>query len=91
VEALLVQAIAKRADESIEMAATPRTAHEGGKVHDLTREIAVQAELLALNFALEGEGAEEASAALIALSRELRQAGRFSPSADARTAWRLGD
>jgi len=38
------------------------------------REIAIQAELLALNFALEGTGAELAGGALQTLSRELKDA-----------------
>jgi hypothetical protein len=38
------------------------------------KEIAIQAELLALNFALEGSGAERAEAALRGLSQELKQA-----------------
>jgi hypothetical protein len=42
----------------------------------LAREIAVQAQLLALNSALEGEGAENASEALHTLSRELRLVSR---------------
>lgn len=48
----------------------------------LTREITIQAELLALNSALEGEGAEKASQALHLLSRELRlvSRARFGPS-----------
>jgi hypothetical protein len=37
-------------------------------------EIAIQAELLALNFALEGVGAERAGDALRGLSQELKQA-----------------
>lgn len=37
-------------------------------------EIAIQAELLALNFALEGVGAERAGEALRSLSQELKQA-----------------
>jgi hypothetical protein len=47
----------------------------------LTHEIAIQAELLALNSALDGAGAEEASEALRALSRELRlvSRARFGP------------
>lgn len=76
------------------MAATPRTGADDSSVVDgLLRDIAVQAELLALNFALEGEGAEQASTALIALSRELRQAGRARPDATegARCTWRLDD
>jgi hypothetical protein len=66
-------------------------AGDGAPFDHLTREIAVQAELLALNFALEGEGAEEASAALIALSRELRLAGRAGrgSSENTRSGWRL--
>lgn len=74
------------------MAATPRTgADDGSGVDGLLRDIALQAELLALNFALEGEGAEQASTALIALSRELREAGRARPGATegARSTWRL--
>ncbi len=39
----------------------------------LAKEIAVQAELIALNFALEGRGGQEASEALQTLSRDLRQ------------------
>jgi hypothetical protein len=75
------------------MEATSRAVREGAPLDRLTREVAVQAELLALNFALNGDGAEEASAALIALSRELRQAVRSSPGAlgDSRAAWRLED
>jgi hypothetical protein len=76
------------------MATMPETAAEDGAPLDrLTQEIAVQAELLALHFALEGEGAEEASAALIALSRELRLAGRFGRGSPAnfRTGWWLED
>jgi hypothetical protein len=76
------------------MAATPRKgADDGNAVDGLLRDIAVQAELLALNFALEGEGAEQASTALIALSRELREAGRAGPDATegARSTWRLKD
>jgi hypothetical protein len=42
----------------------------------LAREIAVQAQLLALNSALEGEGADNASEALHTLSRELRLVSR---------------
>jgi hypothetical protein len=66
---------------------------EATQYDHLTREVAIQAELLALNFALEGEGAEQASAALIALSRELREAGRNRPGASesARSVWRLED
>lgn len=40
----------------------------------LAREVALQAELLALNVAVGGEGAPQVSEALYALSRELRQA-----------------
>jgi hypothetical protein len=57
-------------------------------VDDLLRDIAIQAELLALNFALEGEGAEQASSALMSLSRELREAGRGRPDVTHFT-WRL--
>jgi hypothetical protein len=73
------------------MATTPRRAADDGRVDGLLRDIAVQAELLALNFALEGEGAEQASTALIALSRELREAGRARPGSaeGARSTWRL--
>ena len=73
------------------MAATNRTDAEDGRVDGLLRDIAVQAELLALNFALEGEGAEQASTALGALSRELREAGRSRPDATerVRSIWRL--
>jgi hypothetical protein len=38
----------------------------------VTREIAIQAELIALNVALEGRGAEQASEALYALSRQIQ-------------------
>ncbi len=74
--------------------ATPRTgAGDGTPLDYLMPEVAIQAELLALNFALEGEGAEQASAALLALSRELREAGRCRHSATegVRPAWRLED
>jgi hypothetical protein len=73
------------------MAATPGSGADDGRVDDLLRDIAIQAELLALNFALEGQGAEQASTALIALSRELRQAGRMRPDAaeGVRSTWRL--
>jgi hypothetical protein len=70
----------------------PATGNENGAAIDrLTREVGIQAELLALNFALEGEGAEQASSALIALSRELRQAARTrpAPSEASRPVWRL--
>jgi hypothetical protein len=40
----------------------------------LAKEIAIQAELLALNAALDGQGAGQASEALFALSRELLRA-----------------
>ncbi len=68
-------------------------ADDGSGLDGLLRDIGIQAELLALNFALEGEGAEQASAALIALSRELREAGRTRPGApeSARSTWRLED
>jgi hypothetical protein len=39
----------------------------------VAREIAIQAELIALNVALEGRGAEQASEALYALSRQIRE------------------
>ncbi len=74
------------------MAATQRTsADDSNGVDGLLRDIAVQAELLALNFALEGQGAEQASTALSALSRELRDAGRARPDATepVRSIWRL--
>jgi hypothetical protein len=60
-------------------------------VDSLLRDIGLQAELLALNFALEGEGAQQASTALSALSRELRDAGRARPEATerVRSIWRL--
>ncbi len=66
-------------------------AENSDAVERLMREVGVQAELLALNFALEGQGAQQASAALIALSRELRETGRFRPDAPeiARFTWRL--
>jgi hypothetical protein len=38
----------------------------------VAREIAIQAELIALNVALEGRGAEQASEALYALSRQIQ-------------------
>jgi hypothetical protein len=64
------------------MAAIPNR-HEGDRtaLGRLTHEIAIQAELLALNSALEGEGAEKASQALHSLSRELRlvSRARFGP------------
>jgi len=56
------------------MIPTP-TEGESSRAESLAGEIAVQAELLALNFALEGRGAEEACEALYALSHELKQAG----------------
>jgi hypothetical protein len=76
------------------MASTNGTgAEDFGGVDGLLRDIAVQAELLALNFALEGEGAEQASTALSVLSRELRDAGRARPDATerVRSMWRLED
>lgn len=55
---------------------TPKpTEGASSQAENLAGEIAVQAELLALNFALEGRGAEEACAALYTLSHELKQAG----------------
>ncbi len=68
-------------------------ADHNGQFEHLAREVAIQAELLALNFALEGQGAEQASSALLALSRELREAGRSRPEAPerARSNWRLED
>ena len=68
-------------------------ADNSNQVDGLLRDIAVQAELLALNFALEGEGAQQASTALTALSRELREAGRARPEATerVRSIWRLAD
>jgi len=64
---------------------------DGNGVEGLLQEIALQAELLALNFALEGQGAEQASTALSALSRELREAGRARPDATerVRSIWRI--
>lgn len=55
----------------------PSKPTDGGsnRGESLAEDIAVQAELLALNFALEGRGAEEACEALYTLSNELRQAG----------------
>jgi len=79
---------------TIEMAATNRMgANDGNGVDGLLRDIALQAELLALNFALEGQGAEQASTALSALSRELRDAGRARPDATerARSIWRVDE
>ena len=75
------------------MAATNRMgADDSNGVDDLLRDIAVQAELLALNFALEGEGAQQASTALSALSRELRDAGRGRPDTErVRSIWRLAE
>jgi len=66
---------------------------DGNGVDGLLRDIALQAELLALNFALEGEGAQQASTALSALSRELRDAGRARPEATerVRSIWRLAE
>jgi hypothetical protein len=57
----------------------------------LAREIALQAELLALNVAVGGEGAPQASQALYALSRELRQAKSDARDIGpgARAGWRL--
>jgi hypothetical protein len=66
------------------MATVPQPTEENrGPIDRLATEIAIQAELLALNFALEGDGAEQASEALYALSRELRQAARFAPRTSA--------
>ncbi len=72
------------------MASTPNL---GSPIDRVTREIAMQAELLALHFALDGPGAAQASAALLSLSRELRDAGRSLPDAqlDAPSIWRLED
>ncbi len=42
------------------------------KPEQLAKEVAIQAELLALNFALEGTGAERACSELRALSREIQ-------------------
>ncbi len=74
------------------MASTKRMGSDDSNgVDGLLREIALQAELLALNFALEGQGAEQASTALSALSRELRDAGRSRPEATerVRSIWRV--
>ncbi len=75
------------------MAATNRMGGDDSNgVDDLLRDIAVQAELLALNFALEGEGAQQASTALSALSRELRDAGRARPDTErVRSIWRIDE
>jgi methyl-accepting chemotaxis protein len=61
------------------------------QVENVVNEIAIQAELLALNAALEGEGAESASEALYKLAQELRQAGPLVRVAKpgARTGLRL--
>ena len=66
---------------------------DGNGIDGLLRDIGLQAELLALNFALEGEGAQQASTALSALSRELREAGRARPEATerVRSIWRLAE
>jgi hypothetical protein len=51
---------------------TPIPAHgERSEADSLAREISIQAELLALNVALGGGGAEQSTEALRALSREL--------------------
>ena len=51
-------------------------ATEAAEAERLTREIAIQAELLALNSALGGKGAGQASEALYGLARDLGRAGR---------------
>jgi hypothetical protein len=71
---------------------TPKRAdHKNPKEESLAREIALQAELLALNVAVGGQGAPQASQALYALSRELRQARPGVRAVDpaARAGWRL--
>jgi hypothetical protein len=60
------------------MASDPRAQHTA-EAERVTREIAIQAELLALNIALEGKGAGQASEALYSLSRELGRAGARGP------------
>lgn len=58
---------------------TKDQAQEDPKNSKLAREVAIQAELLALNFALEGKGAGETAQSLTALARDLRQATAPKP------------
>ncbi|HEX8985690.1 MAG TPA: hypothetical protein VF767_09670 [Bryobacteraceae bacterium] len=53
---------------------TPYSAAGKNSKDTCIREIAIQAEILALNFALEGTGAELAGGALHTLSREIKDA-----------------
>jgi len=50
-----------------------------GLADRLAQEIGVQAQLLALHFALDADGADQASEALHALSREIRAAKNHGP------------
>jgi hypothetical protein len=68
-----------------------RADRKNPKEESLAREIALQAELLALNVAVGGQGAPQASQALYSLSRELRHARPSARAVDpaARAGWRL--
>lgn len=49
---------------------------EAAEAEQLVKEIAIQAELLALNIALGGKGAGQSSEALFGLARDVGRAGR---------------
>ena len=58
------------------MTASDRHATDAAEAGRLNREIAIQAELLALNIALGDKGAGQASEELYALARDVGRAGR---------------